>query len=168
LTGENPIHDALAAAQREFGWFEDHLPGCHAAPEHPATAPDTMGAATAAAEPQEETVSVIDDLEGFINDVREIGPQAIADVKEIGAAAVADLKAVKANPETADVLADIGKLASLAPAVGIPAGVIAGVSGGLKTIISLYDTATAAPAQPDAPQQPAMPAEAQQPVPAGQ
>lgn len=107
-------------------------------------------------------MSVLDDIEGFIADVREVGPEAIADVKAVGAAAVADLKAVKANPETADVLGDLSKLAALAPMVGIPAGAIAGVAGGLKTIISLYDTATAAapaPAQPVEAQQPAAPAQ---------
>lgn len=143
--------DIFEGLVRDWDRFEhtvaDHLPH-HAAPETPASVPATMAAATAAAATQEEPVSVLDDIEGFISDVKEIGPQAIADVKEVGAAAVADLKAVRANPETADILADLGRLAALAPAVGIPAGVIAGVSGGLKTIISLYEQATAAPAEP--------------------
>lgn len=108
-------------------------------------------------------MSVLDDLEGFISDVKEIGPQAIADVKAVGAAAVADLKAVKANPETADVLGDLSKLAALAPVVGIPAGAIAGIAGGIKVLVSLYDTATASPAAPVQPQDPA-----QQAVPAAQ
>lgn len=163
MTGENPIHDAIAAARREFGWFEDHLPGRHAAPQQPAPEPDTMVTATAAtATQQEEPMSVIDDIEGFISDVKEIGPEAIADVKAVGAAAVADLKAVKANPETADVLADLSKLAGLASDVGIPVNAIAGIANGLKVLVSLYDTATAAPAGADSPAQ--APAEAQQPA----
>lgn len=145
-----------------------HRNAADAAPQTPAQQPAKMAVATAAAATQqEESMPFLDDLEGFITDVKEIGPQAIADVKAVGAAAVADLKAVKANPETADVLGDLAKLASLAPQVGIPADAIAGVARGLKVLVSLYDTVAAAPAdQPAAPVQDA--GQVGQPVPATQ
>ena len=99
-------------------------------------------------------MSVIDDLEGFIADVKEVGPQAIADVKAVGAAAVADLKAVKANPETAVVLGNLSLLAKAAAELGIPVGAITDIAKPIEALLKLY---TPDPSQ--APQQPPVPAQ---------
>jgi hypothetical protein len=71
MTGANPIHVAVAAAKRDFGWFEDHLPGRHAAPETPAPQPVNLTAAAAAAEPQEEPVSIAKLEADIKNDITE-------------------------------------------------------------------------------------------------
>ena len=154
MTGPNPILESLEnewdAGKR---WTAAHF-SHHRHPQTPATTPVNLAAAPAAAAKQEDTMSVIDDLEGFIADVKALGPQALADVKALGAAAVADLKTVKANPETAVVLGNLSLLAKVAGEVGIPVGAITDIAKPIEALLKLY--------APD----PAAPAPVQQPVPA--
>lgn len=160
MPGDNPIHDAISAARRDFGWFEDHLHGRHAAPEPPATEPVTMVTATAAADTQqEEPMSVITDLE-------EGYAAAKADLAKVEAAlpgALAKAKKLEGNP-----LADLAVKAaeSILPpeAVAIINNTASKVFDELVALYSAPQTATADLAQVPA----EAPAGGQQPVPAGQ
>ena len=139
---ENPVAEAIDWFHHDHEWIRH---GRHAAPETPAPQPVNLTAAAAAAEPQEEPMSLLDTIKRDVADVE-------AKLASVDEDALAKLNTVLANPETADVLSD---LAGLGAIVGIPEGTIAGIAGGLKTLLGLYPPA---PAQPDAPQQPAVPA----------
>lgn len=113
---------------RAGDWFYRHAH--HATSAAPAAAIPTQ--------PKENHMSVLDDLKGFVADVEAIGEDGLA-----------RYKAIKANPETADLL---DELAALATTAGIPQGYITGVGQALKVLRAAY-TAAAAPADAAAPAQ---------------
>lgn len=137
--------------KRDFRWFSEHAehvmhPGDHPyAPLAPAATPVNLTAAPAA-QPEENDMSLLDTIKTHVEaDVAELEGK----LKGVDDAALAVLNRVLANPETASVLKDLDGLATI---VGIPSGTIAGVAGGLKTVLSLYaDAAPAAPVQPEQP-----------------
>ena len=106
------------------------------ATQAPAVMPVNVGTATTLEEP----MSLLDTLKTHVAaDLAEVEGK----LKDVDEEALAILNRVMANPETASVLKDLDGLAS---AVGIPAGTISGVAGGLKTVLSLYADDPAAPA----------------------
>ena len=139
-------HAAGAAAEDVSGWFRRDHPYPDA-PQAPAVMPVNVGTAAAAVTTMEDPMSLLDTIKTHVEaDVAELEGK----LKGVDEDALAILNRVLANPETASVLKDLDGLAS---AVGIPAGTISGVAGGLKTVLSLYadDPAVAAPAPVAAP-----------------
>ena len=131
-------HTAEAAAGDVSDWFRRDHPYPDAT-QAPAAMPVNVGTATTLEEP----MSLLDTIKTHVEaDVAELEGK----LKGVDEGALAILNRVLANPETASVLKDLDGLAS---AVGIPAGTISGVAGGLKTVLSLY--ADEPPAQPQQP-----------------
>ena len=135
-------HTAEAAAVDAVSWFHRDHPYPDAT-QAPASSPVTVNAATTLEEP----MSLLDTIKTHVEaDVAELEGK----LKGVDEDALAILNRVLANPETASVLKDLDGLATI---VGIPSGTIAGVAGGLKTVLSLYaDAAPAAPAPVAAPE----------------
>lgn len=122
---QEALDAARRAGHRLEGLFHH---AAEAATETPAQQPVNLAATpVAAATPQEEPMFTIADLEA---DAKTF----VAKFEQIDKTALAKLDAATSNPETDDVLSDIAKLAGLP----IPAGAIAGVANGLKTLLGLY------------------------------
>lgn len=137
--------DIEAEAAAAVGWFEQHLPHRHAAPQTPAPQPANPAPAPAdATAPQEENPM------GFVTDIRNDLATAAHDV----AAKAADFEqnVLPAVAEKLTALENNPVIDSLLNAVHVPPEALAIVVKTIEGLESLY-----APAQP-----------AQQPVTAGQ
>lgn len=98
MTGSNPI---LESVKRDLGWFEDHLPHHHAAPQTPAPVPATMAADAATAQEEPMPLSTLEDdvkndltqgvdwLDGFVTRLRTAAPGIIATSEAVGSSTVA-------------------------------------------------------------------------------
>lgn len=123
------------ARMRDFAHeAEEAVFGHHRHHQTPATTPVNLAPAGAATQ-GEHMSSFIEDLDNFVTEAKAIGEDGIA-----------KYKAIKANPETADLVED---LAGLATTVGIPQGFITGVGQALKVLRAAYqpDPAPAGVAQ---------------------
>lgn len=116
--------------------FREHTPHHHGTSQAPAPQPVNLTAAAPAAQTEEKTVSLSEDLTALATRLDTLGEEAVTKAEQVAA-----------NPETADVFTD---LAALATITGIPAGVIGQVGAGIKALASLYTEQPAAPAQPAA------------------
>jgi hypothetical protein len=121
-----------------------------AAPQTPATVPATMKAATAAAPPQEDTMTAITDVEGFFGNAKN----ELVKLEQALPAALADAKKLEGNP-LAQVAIQAGEhfAAGILPPEAL--AVLASNAGRLLSdLLGLYNPqgaqASAAPVQPPA------------------
>lgn len=114
--------------------FREHTPHHHGTSQAPAPQPVNLTAAAPAAQTEEKTVSLSEDLKTFVTRLETLGEDVVTQAETVAK-----------NPETAAVLSDLAQLASIAGAAGIPAGYITDIARPLAVLVNAYTQTGAAP-----------------------